>query len=185
MSMNVLSLKYKTLRRIQYSQKYWRSLNSALWPHTNREQILAEFKFGGGGSGPLTKERCHLLLEVLKQSHEFTNLQQTKRTLAPSQLHVQQCRGVPVGAKNTMYCMHNVIMHCIRNDIGRFQFGSFNPDHQTVSIHQIFWLCSMLISPQRENEYLTATMQVHSVCALFRVMQRPHANQHLHVLNNK
>ena len=78
MSMNVLSLKYKTLRRIQYSQKYWRSLNSALWPHTNREQILAEFKFGGGGSGPLTKERCHLLLEVLKQSHEFTNLQQTK-----------------------------------------------------------------------------------------------------------
>ena len=49
---------------IPYSQKYWRSLNSAVWPQTDHTKIL-EFKFGGGISGPFIKERCRLSLEVL------------------------------------------------------------------------------------------------------------------------
>ena len=38
------------------------------------KKILAEFKLGGGVSGPFIKECCHLSLEVLEQSHEFANL---------------------------------------------------------------------------------------------------------------
>ena len=56
-----------------YSQKYWWSLSLAVWPQTDRKNILAEFKFGGGVAGPFIKECCCLSLEVLEQSHEFTN----------------------------------------------------------------------------------------------------------------
>ena len=47
-------------------------------PKPTIKKILVEFKFGGGVSGPLIKERCRLSLEVLEQSHEFTNLQEIK-----------------------------------------------------------------------------------------------------------
>ena len=47
-------------------------------PQSDCKKILAEFKFGGGVSGPFIKEHCCLLLEVLEQSHEFTNLQEIK-----------------------------------------------------------------------------------------------------------
>ena len=39
---------------------------------------MAEFNFGGGISGPFIKEHAFLSLEVLGQSHEFANLQETK-----------------------------------------------------------------------------------------------------------
>ena len=60
------------------SWKYWRSLNMAAWPQTDRKRTLAQFKFGSGVSGLFIEEHCHLLLEALKQSHEFTNLQEMK-----------------------------------------------------------------------------------------------------------
>ena len=49
-----------------YSWKYWRSINLAVWPKTDHKNILVEFKFGGGVSGPFIKERCCLSLEALK-----------------------------------------------------------------------------------------------------------------------
>ena len=64
--------------KLPYSWKYWPSLNSAVWPQTDCKKTLVEFKFGGGISDPFIKERCHLSLEVLEQSHEFTNLQEIK-----------------------------------------------------------------------------------------------------------
>ena len=54
------------------------ALNLAVWPQTNCQKILAEFKFGSGVSGPFIKQRCHLSLEALEQSHEFPNLQEIK-----------------------------------------------------------------------------------------------------------
>ena len=45
----------------------------AAWPQTDRKRTLAQFKFGSGVSGLFIEEHCHLLLEALKQSHEFTS----------------------------------------------------------------------------------------------------------------
>ena len=60
-------------RRVPYSRKYLRSLNLVVCPQTDRNKII--FKFDGGVSGRFIKECCNLLLEVLEQSHEFTNLE--------------------------------------------------------------------------------------------------------------
>ena len=60
--------------RVLYSRKYLRSLNLVVCPQTdcNKKKI---FKFDGGVSGRFIKECYNLLLEVLEQSHEFTNLE--------------------------------------------------------------------------------------------------------------
>ena len=39
---------------LPYNRKYWRSLNLAVWPQTERKNILAEFKFSGGASQCIT-----------------------------------------------------------------------------------------------------------------------------------
>ena len=40
--------------------------------------MLAEFKFGGGNSGPFIKEHYHFSLDALEQAHEFANSQEKK-----------------------------------------------------------------------------------------------------------
>ena len=50
------------LNALPYNWKYWQSLNLAVWPQTDHTKMLAEFKFGGGISGPFIKESCRLLL---------------------------------------------------------------------------------------------------------------------------
>ena len=58
---------------VPYSRKYLRSLNLVVCPQTDRNKKL--FKFDGGVSCRFIKECYNLLLEVLEQSHEFTNLE--------------------------------------------------------------------------------------------------------------
>ena len=60
---------------------------------------MAEFKFGGGASGPFIKERCCLSLEVLEQSHEFANLQELASYMYSSH------RGASNRAKSTTACI--------------------------------------------------------------------------------
>ena len=71
---------HRTCYYIPYSQKYWQSLNLAVFPETDRRKILAGFKFGSGVSGPFIKGHCCLSLEGL-ESREFTNLQDIKLTV--------------------------------------------------------------------------------------------------------
>ena len=70
----------------------------AVRPQSDCKKILAEFKFGGGVSGPFIKEHCHLLLEVLEQSHEFENLQNQQHAsteLATCTAHIEGHRVGP------------------------------------------------------------------------------------------
>ena len=67
---------------VPYSRKYLWSLNLAVWPQTDHEKILAEFKFDGSVSGPFIKERCRLSLEVLEQSVQIYK-NKTSSVLAP------------------------------------------------------------------------------------------------------
>ena len=41
---------YVEIQYIPYNQKFWRSLNLAVWPQTKRKKVLAKFKLGGGAS---------------------------------------------------------------------------------------------------------------------------------------
>ena len=62
-----------------------RNVEDLIWqfgPKLTIKKILAEFKFGGGASGPFFKEHCHLSLEILEQSLEFTNIKNFKHASA-------------------------------------------------------------------------------------------------------
>ena len=49
-----------------------------VWPKTDSKKLLVEFKLGNGASGSFIRECFPLSLEVLEQSHEFANLQESK-----------------------------------------------------------------------------------------------------------
>ena len=65
---------------ILYSQKYWRSLNLAVWSQAAEIKILADLNLAVAlrcvMRARLSGSVAFLLLEVLEQSREFANLQE-------------------------------------------------------------------------------------------------------------
>ena len=115
---------------IPYKQKYWQSL-ILVWPQTNIIKILAKFKF----------EHCACVYQgVLPSSHlkylkvcKFTkNI--TGSMLVLSQLYLQLNTYWSASWGQERDCMHYVIMCWGQNNnhIGRFYFGGFSLNCQTV-----------------------------------------------------
>ena len=83
----------------------------AVRPQSDCKKILAEFKFGGGVSGPFIKEHCHLLLEVLEQSHEFENLQNQQRASAELATCTAHIEGHQVGPRVQVDALYQYALH--------------------------------------------------------------------------
>ena len=84
-----------------------------VWPQTDCKKILAEFKFGGGASGPLIKEHVAVShLRYLNKAMSFANLQEINSYMC------SLCRGGGGRCSQEYYCMHYVITHCMQNIIG-------------------------------------------------------------------
>ena len=96
---------------IPYSRKYWQSLSLAVWPQTDYIKMSAEFKFGGGISGPFIKESCRLLLRHLNKPMSLQIYKKKKQTWQHASVELAAYTSCIEGRE--CYCMDNVITHNI------------------------------------------------------------------------
>ena len=116
----------------------------AVWPQTDCKKILVEFKFGIDVLCPFIKERCHLLLEVLEQSHEFANLRGIKCASAKLATCTVVCRGFwMVGAKSATTCITSLYI-TYKIILAYFILAVSTPTAKSPNLilHQIFQLYS-------------------------------------------
>ena len=65
-----------------------------------------------GISDPFMKEHCHLLFEVLKQSHEFANLHEIKHASAELATCTAAERGTrQSGPRALLHALHHYALH--------------------------------------------------------------------------
>ena len=66
-----------------------------------------ESKFGGDISGLFMKERYHLSLEVLEQSHGFANLQEIKLPVCWLATRTARIEGRQMELRTVLYALHH------------------------------------------------------------------------------
>ena len=119
---NIEEVGQRPLCEVPFNRKYWSSLNLEVWPQTEQNKILVEFKFGGGASHSVLHHRKYctcvyqkallsscLRLYLNQTVSSWNNWQRASAELAVCTARVEECQ---VGQR--CYCKHYVIIHCGR-----------------------------------------------------------------------
>ena len=141
---------------IPYNQKYWQSLDLALWPQTERKKIIAEILIWLWHLSSVLHPHKHCMLvyqRVLSSSrlrylNKAVNLQICKKQnwqSASAELATFTTweEGTLERTKSTTACITSIIIYCEQKRCWQILIWLFQPRPPNLIPHQLFQLCGM------------------------------------------